>query len=982
MSEHVPRVWDEEACIPREEVLSGSLTDADLALRLSTIVSGTAKPPYDNPVSFLSATHLTSNMRLILESVAGRLSGTKKGVNPVIVLDVGFGGGKTHTLATLYYAAKYSGRSEVSEFLGNLRFPRNVKVVTISGEDYKSDGITRDGTRIRTIWGDLFWQLGKYDDYAGIDREAKVPGIDDIKKVLEGGPVLILLDELPSYLKLVALEKDMLDKTIMWIQRLVLAVSEKDDAVLVMAIAEDVYRSEAEKARQAVSDAVRNAMAETRAHVARKELVLVPIEEEDAVHILKRRLFKKINSKVAEDVADAYHELYQSLTVPDEFKSKSYRDMIRDYYPFHPHLIRVLYERVATLDRFQRTRGALRLLVKVVRKMWSEKEEDATLIHPFHVDLADRDVLAELSTHIGEQKLRNAVEADVWKGDGTAVAEKLDEQAKENWGVPLVRRACNTIYLYSLTAGKEGDKGIRSELLVSLLVTPARREHFMRVRDIVLDYLSENFHFVDRQGERFVFVREPTPIRVIDLLSRDITESETLEVIKEKLRNELFKRTPSSPDWIDVELFPSSPSKVFDDEPVIQVAILNPNEYVISDRTVPERVRRFLEHRDDHGQHARMFTNSTFLLVAAQDRIEPMKQVARKVVAARMVKGDLKKYGISEDRKNDVEEYLARQEKNLHDYIRGAFSNFVYYDAEGVKVIPVRDGSGYASGASGYDMLKHILVNVLGRVKDEPLDPVYVFSNVWPAGAESVSIRMLFEQFYRKPGMIISSSKDKFLETVRRGVENGVWVLKCGDMIYTKDNPPKSILMDERTELLTPEEADKLLRGKEKVSKDTGEKRGIEPTEEKVRPTLIVLAESSVETLANDIEKRAIRDRFTKVNSVILKISSNDAGQLLEIKNLLTRLGPERNCNIRLSGSITRPRSPSYTISFEINKEDLQKEEGKSMLDLLWRLKGIDSLQVRLELKWGEPVKPEDAAGVLRSLGKDIVAGLEANVGA
>jgi hypothetical protein len=982
MSERVPPVWDKEACTPRDEVLSGSLTDADLALRLSTIVSGTAKPPYDNPVSFLSATHLTSNMRLILESVAGRLSGTKKGVNPVIVLDVGFGGGKTHTLATLYYAAKYNGGSEVSRLLGNVKFPQDVRIVAISGEDYKSEGITRNGTKIRTIWGDLFWQLGKYDEYADIDREAKIPGIDDIKKALEGRPVLILLDELPSYLKLVALERDMLNKTIMWIQRLVLAVSEKDDAVLVMAIAEDVYKFEAEKAKQAISEAVRYAMSEARAHIARKELILVPIEEEDVVHILKRRLFNEINGKVAEDVADAYHELYQSITVPDELKSKSYRDMIRDYYPFHPHLIRVLYERVATLDRFQRTRGALRVLMRVVRRMWAEREEDATLIHPFHVDLADPDVLTDLSTHIGEPKLRNAVEADVWKGDGAAVAERLDEQAKENWGAPLVRRACNTIYLYSLATGKEGDRGIRSELLVSLLVTPVRRDHFMRIRDIVLDYLSENFHFIDRRGERFVFVKEPTPIRVIDLLSRDITENETLDVIKEKLRGELFKRTSSSPDWIDVEFFPSSPSKVFDDEPVVQVAVLNPDEYAITDRAVPEQVKRFLEYRDDHGQRARMFSNSTFLLVAAQDRIEPMKLVARKVVAARMVRDDLRKYEIMEDRKPDVEEYLSKQEKNLHDYIRGAFSNFVYYDVEGVKVMTIRDGSGYASGASGYDMLRHLLVNVLGRVRDEPLDPEYVFSHVWPTGAARVSIRTLFEQFYRRPGTIIPSTKDKFLETVKRGVENGIWALKHKDMTYTKDNPPKSVSMDEYTELLMPEEAYRIIQeASVKTSEAIGEKKTGISTAKEV-PTFVALAESPIETLASDMEKRATRDRFTKVNSMILKISSNDAGQLLNVKNLLTRLGPERNCKIRLSGSIARFRSPNYTVSFEMNKEDTQREEGKSMLDLLWRFKGVESLEVQLELKWDEPVKPEDAAGVLRSLGKDMVASLEAKVSA
>ncbi|MEM2173146.1 MAG: hypothetical protein QXS66_07915, partial [Thermoproteota archaeon] len=71
-------VWHSSCCIPREEVIKGKLTDAELALRLSTIVKGEAKPPYNTPESFLKATHLTRNMELIIKNVMGRLSGTKK----------------------------------------------------------------------------------------------------------------------------------------------------------------------------------------------------------------------------------------------------------------------------------------------------------------------------------------------------------------------------------------------------------------------------------------------------------------------------------------------------------------------------------------------------------------------------------------------------------------------------------------------------------------------------------------------------------------------------------------------------------------------------------------------------------------------------------------------------------------------------------------------------------------------------------------
>ncbi|MEM4546914.1 MAG: DUF499 domain-containing protein [Nitrososphaerota archaeon] len=980
-------VWHSSCCIPREEVIKGKLTDAELALRLSTIVKREAKPPYNTPESFLKATHLTRNMKLIIENVMGRLSGAKKDVNPIIVLDVGFGGGKTHTMATLYYIAKHDNNQEIIKIINPTYIPKNVSVITISGEDYTEKGIVRDGKQINTIWGDMFYQLGVYDKFAKNDLEFITPSIDDIKEAIKHKPTLILLDEFPTYLKTVALRRDgkeMVDKTVQWIQRLVIAVSETENSVLVIAIAEDVYRQEAEKAKSAINEAVKQALSDARAHISRKETVYVPIQEEDVVHILKKRLFEKINPQAAELVAKEYHELYHGLPVVDELKSLSYMELIKEYYPFHPHLIRVLYERLATLDRFQRTRGALRLLSRVIRKIWNEKEQDALLIHPFHVDLADEDILTDLTTHIGEEKLRNAVEADVWKGDGMATAERLDEQAKENWKAPLVRRACNTIYLFSLATGREGDRGIRSDLLTSLLVTPVGREHFFKVRDIVVNYLSDQFHYIDKQGERFVFVREPTPIRVIDILAKDVTEEDALRIIKEKLQSETFKRTKDTPDWINVEIFPTSPSKLQDSIPIIQIAVLNPNIHTITDKTIPSSIKDFIEYSDDHRQHARKYTNSTFLLVASEDGLEFMKLVAKKIQASRMVRDDPQRYQIPKDRKTDIEEYLSRQEKLLHDRIRTTFLNIVYYNSYGVKLHQVRDGSGYGSGSSGYEMLRHILTKVLERVSEAPLDIDYIMNYVWPSGAPSITTKTLHEWFYRKPGVKIPATKEIFIESIKQGIEQGVIVLyQQGKIITDIKNLPKEIRIDDQTELMTPEEAEKRKPSQiiEESGKTPRESRVIIAQEQVLLRWPITLSDSKAEILADDLEKKSKTERFTRVYSAVIRTNVPDPTLLQEFRNVLTRYMPEKNLNIRITGTITRSRSPKYTFTFELEKDSAQREEGKSLLENIWRIKGAESVDFRLELKWNEPVKPEDVGQILRTLRKDALFNLEAEVG-
>ena len=65
--------------------------------------AGTAEPEYQDAEKFFARTFITEGMRLLLQSVAERLSG--RGGDPVIQLQTAFGGGKTHTLLAVYHLA-------------------------------------------------------------------------------------------------------------------------------------------------------------------------------------------------------------------------------------------------------------------------------------------------------------------------------------------------------------------------------------------------------------------------------------------------------------------------------------------------------------------------------------------------------------------------------------------------------------------------------------------------------------------------------------------------------------------------------------------------------------------------------------------------------------------------------------------------------------------------------------------------------------
>lgn len=984
-------IWSYDACVPRPEVLDGMLTDSDLALSLPAVIGGSAKPPYNDPRTFFAATHMTQNMKHILEYIFGRLSGARPDANPIIVLDVGFGGGKTHTLVTLYYAGLYGTDPAISQNLTSIPIPHDQRIVTISGDEYGGQGITRQETPISTLWGDIFWQLGVYERFRRLDLERIVPSLDEVRSAIGDAPVLVLLDELPTYLNLVgSSDKPLIEKTVQFIQRLVNVVAEKDRAALVIAIAGDAYFRDAEVLREQImqvmssSDEAEIAIAEAkqgmddaRAFIRRKEYVISPIEETDAVHILKKRLFSNISSDAAKVTANAYHDLYQGIAEPDNLKNADYANKIEESYPFHPYLTKLLYERVATIDRFNNTRGALRLLTRAVRRIWSEKEDDAYLIHPFHIELADSGIRDDLTYGVGEEKLRNAIEADVAQEGGGSVAQILDKEVADKWKAPLYRRTCNTIYLSSLATGREEDKGINADLLAALLAVPGHQDYLLRVRDQVLPAFKNEFHYIDRKGTRYVFVRELSPLRVIDQEARNVTDQEATKEIRTGLED-LFS---AGPDWIHVEPFPQDPSKLQDDK-VIKLAILNPNLHHLlrESDSPPESVLKFLIYKDVQSQKYRQFKNDTFLLVAEESGYVAMMNTAKKLISAKRIRKNPKSFGIPIDRKQDVEERFSELEKSIYDDIRGAFCKFIYYNNQGQISIASLNMNGYGGGKNGKEMFAYHLEEIFHRIKNDTFDPGYVDNDVMSPGTPYLSMLSLFETFHAKPGVIIPATQAHFIDTIKRGIAEKKWVLRRGEKVYTDNDigvlEGSNLAIDKGTEVWRWNEAkergllDKPIIVYPPVK--TGKKEGVGITTTQKGPQgpvpfTYAFQESPADNLARDLETY-LRSKRAKVDQVIIR-TSGDSSSLNAINNVITALSAEQACDISLEVKARRYTDPKVNIEFSTNKADLGSPFIKILIDATQRMNNSESFEAAVTLRWQEfPL--ETLTEKVRSLGR------------
>src|SRR5436853_6968230 len=88
---------------PHNDIVQGQLSMDTYAVNLGQVVQGesSVRTVYRDPHAFFEATYLTKELRRILSDVLEVLAG--RSGDHVLQLRTPFGGGKTHTLLSLYH---------------------------------------------------------------------------------------------------------------------------------------------------------------------------------------------------------------------------------------------------------------------------------------------------------------------------------------------------------------------------------------------------------------------------------------------------------------------------------------------------------------------------------------------------------------------------------------------------------------------------------------------------------------------------------------------------------------------------------------------------------------------------------------------------------------------------------------------------------------------------------------------------------------
>ena len=195
-----------QVVIPHQDIREGNLDNAVFAASLSAVVRDDQNCPqvYKDTRSFFGATYLTRELKQLFVDVLKGLSG--QGGDRVLQLRTPFGGGKTHSLVSLYHLTRHREELQGIPELETLPNPGEVQVISFIGLDMDvTTGVeVAGGRRIFTPWGYLAWQIGGESTYqlvAEQDQKRVAPGNDIWRRLFSTQPTLILIDELLVYIE-------------------------------------------------------------------------------------------------------------------------------------------------------------------------------------------------------------------------------------------------------------------------------------------------------------------------------------------------------------------------------------------------------------------------------------------------------------------------------------------------------------------------------------------------------------------------------------------------------------------------------------------------------------------------------------------------------------------------------------------------------------------------------------------------------------
>ena len=623
-----------EVVEPHQDVATGEFLQAEFAADLGKVHTGSAPSEYSDPREFFGRTYLTDGLGALLVGAARRFSG--KGGDPVVELQTNFGGGKTHSMLALYHMAGGTSARDLpglDQLLSEhgATVPQHInRAVLVGTWRGPQDVIFQDGGReIRTTWGEMAWQLGgadAFDMIAGNDARGIAPGSNLLEAIFRKcSPCLILIDEWVAYLRQIykvdGLPSGSFDANLSFVQSLTEAVKTSPGTLLVASLPASQIEVGGEGGQEA--------LIRLKQTFSRVESSWRPASQEESYEIVRRRLFKDIpgdrfhhRDNTLKQFARLYRE--NANEFPRGSADEDYRRKLEKAYPIHPELFDQLYTGWGSLERFQRTRGVLRLMAQAIHELWMNNDP-SVMIMPGSMAVGSPRVESEL-LHYLDVSWQSIIAGDI---DGPeSIPYKIDQSAPNLNRCSATRRVARAVFMGTAPTHQQENRGLDDKQINLGVVQPGEKP---MVFGDALRRLGNRAKFMHGDLGRYWYSMSASLNRVAADRAEQVEEALVLVEI-DKLLTTYINGLSDRGHFDAVQVAPGNSAEVPDDSGGVRAVVLG----IAHPHNGRDGSGAMTMARDilmQRGSTPRVYRNVLVFLVAETRQLDNIKEAMRSALA-------------------------------------------------------------------------------------------------------------------------------------------------------------------------------------------------------------------------------------------------------------------------------------------------------------------------------------------------------------
>lgn len=811
---------------PHPDVQEGRHQKSEFAADLQEVVNGRASVEYGDPQEFFRRTFVTPDMHRLLVGVVRRLRG---GVgDPVIDLKTAFGGGKTHTLLAVFHLVKSGDKlakqSDVASIFEEAGGPVPDKTSWAVLDGTYLDPVTpkrlqeeTGGTEIHNLWGEMAYQLAGMPGLqlvADHDNRGIAPGAEVLGRLFEmAGPSVILIDELVAYLRSVPSRPRSGDSMgsfnthITFCQALTEAAKTAENVVVIVSVPQsNIEYGDSRGAK--IADQVSNIF-------QRVGSAWQPVGGHEAFEVVRRRLFGDIMDEAARDeTVDAFYQQYRhgDGEFPPECREPAYAERMRASYPIHPEFFERLYvDWAGGIDRFQRTRGVLRLMADVIHRLWVQNDPEP-LIMPGSLPLGDSNVRQQLVGYL-DDNWNQPMDADI---DGDLCEASNIERQNQRYGqVQACRRLTRTIFLGSVPGKAHAGLDVGR----IFLGTTQPKEGSLVYGD-ALRTLSGRLSYLYGSDNAYWFEVRPNLNRMAgDRIGR-ITDQEALDDLRSRLRRSRQFQDPG--DFVTVHAAPESPADV-EDSAKARLVILGPESPHRNDIDESDAVKQAAAILESRGTTPRTHRNMLVYVAADEETLASVYEDTKQYLGWKSIADDAEHGVISLDRGQQRQANKSRDDagSTVDARLVEAYRWLIVPEQEGTNPIKYSAmslvGGGLAStGSLGVKVSTRLATDGLLIGTWNPYELKEELDKwMWKDDQSHITLKQAWTYLSTYPYFSRLRDEDVFKEVVRTGVRTKDYFGYADGMDGERylglvfGEPPRNIVIDDSSVLIRPEVAAK-----------------------------------------------------------------------------------------------------------------------------------------------------------------------------